>query len=178
MNNFDVSLPSSAEFAFWVGNQDVIMHDEELSASSLEEATTLFEHWQTEDEEVRLMEIDMQLGPNLLDDAIFNSTCCNSPIGPIEELVGLEEEDAENFWTDDSSGGANSLEFSEQYKTTLRKLAESMKKTHESRKSLMIKTPKTEKYERSTSVSGVISSIEKSSEQLQAYLDNIRAEYN
>lgn len=154
------------------------MQDEDLSTSSHEEATKLYEQWQTEEEEIKIMEVDMEIGANFLDENIFNvSTCCNSPVGVIEELaiVGLEDECENFFLPSDDDASSNPLEFNEHYRATLRKLSESMKRSHETRKSLMMKTPKTEKYERSTSVSGVITSIEKSSEQLQAYLCDIRA---
>ena len=185
MNNFGASLPSSAEFDFWVGTGEVIMQDEELSASSHKEATQLFEQWQSEDDEMEIMEeVDMHLGPNyLLSEEILNLNCA-SLVAPNEDIdLDAWEKESVTFFSypDDcdsshSSDTSNSLEFNEQYRATLRKLSESMKRSHETRKSLMMKTPKTERYARSTSVSGVISSIEKSSEQIQAYLDTMRVD--
>jgi len=64
----------------------------------------------------------------------------------------------------------SSLPFEERYKATLEKLAKSMQRSQETRKSLQMKTPKTEGYSRKSSVKGVLTSIEKSSEQLQSYL--------
>mmetsp|Transcript_24220 Transcript_24220/g.42573 ORF Transcript_24220/g.42573 Transcript_24220/m.42573 type:complete len:241 (-) Transcript_24220:352-1074(-) len=58
----------------------------------------------------------------------------------------------------------------EQIQQVLKKLAESMKRSQETRKSLTMKTPKTEQYVRNQSVTGVLSSIESSSRQLQTYL--------
>ena len=62
----------------------------------------------------------------------------------------------------------------EQYRKLLEKLVESMKKSEETRKSLTMKTPKTEKYGRSKTVTGVLTSIEKSSKQLQNYLKTVQ----
>jgi hypothetical protein len=62
----------------------------------------------------------------------------------------------------------------ERYKKVHETLAESMKKTQETRKCLSMKTAKTEKYSRSKTVSGVISSIEKSSRQVEKYLQSVQ----
>jgi hypothetical protein len=72
------------------------------------------------------------------------------------------------------NGTTKHVAFEERYKLTLSKLAESMKRSQETRKSLQMKTPKTTNYQRSNSVTGVISSIEMSSQQLQVYLKSIR----
>ena len=61
----------------------------------------------------------------------------------------------------------------EQYQKLLEKLVESMKRSEETRKSLTMKTPKTEKYGRSKTVSGDLSSIEKSSKQLKDYFQKV-----
>ena len=58
----------------------------------------------------------------------------------------------------------------EKYRSTLQKLTESMIRSQESRKCFQMKTPKTEKYARSKSVSKVLSSIEQSTRQIQTYL--------
>ena len=72
------------------------------------------------------------------------------------------------------SQATSSLPFEERYRLTLQKLQESMKRSQETRKSLKMKTNKTEKYARTKSVSGVLSSIEKSTDQLQSYLKAIQ----
>jgi len=181
-------LPS--EFDLWIQDDDQVMQDEELSATSHEDSTRVFAEWQTEDEPMEIneiMRVDEQIGTDFLDAAIFSDPagCCISPVGPIEELVltGFEDEELENIFLPvksssslaSSADSANSPEFNEQYQATLQKLAESMKRSHETRKSLTMITPKTEKYSRSTSVTGVVSSTEKSSEQLQAILQGIQA---
>jgi hypothetical protein len=167
----DLSLPSE-----WDSN--VEMMDEELSATSSEEASKVFDQWQTDDQEQELdiMEIDEQIGSNLLGDDIFNDPCA-SPTGPLEELTCLQLDEAEvdkfslsllNYTDGDVT--TSSLPFEERYKATLKKLAESMKRSQETRKVLTIKTPKMESYPRSSSVTGVVKSIENSTHQLQIYL--------
>ncbi|KAL3922196.1 MAG: hypothetical protein SGILL_002335 [Bacillariaceae sp.] len=66
-----------------------------------------------------------------------------------------------------------SVDDPEQYQKLLEKLVESMKKSEETRKSLTMTTPKTESYGRSKTVSGVLSSIEKSSRQLKDYFQKV-----
>jgi hypothetical protein len=170
--HIDLSLPSE-----WDSN--VEMMDEELSATSSEEASKVFDQWQTDDQEqdLDIMEIDEQIGSNLLGDDIFNDPCA-SPTGPLEELTCLQLDEAEvdKFslslftYTDDGDVTTSSLPFEERYKATLKKLAESMKRSQETRKVLTIKTPKMESYPRSSSVTGVVKSIENSTHQLQIYL--------
>ena len=172
----------------WLQDAEQIMmvtQDDELSVSSHSEATKLLEQWQTEDEEeIDIMEVDQQIGSEFLDGVIFDPVnSCASPVGPIEELilVGLEDvtenmfipADDDTSWSA-SSSNSPSVEFGEQYKASLRKLSDSMKRSQETRMSLTLKTQKTEKYERSTSVSGVINSTEESSSQLRAYLANVQ----
>jgi hypothetical protein len=178
----------SAQFALsneW--DQDTeMMNDEEFSAISHEEASKVFEQWQT-DEDLDIMEVDEQIGCNLLED-IFHDPCL-SPTGPLEELVlvSFDEEDFDRFslsflgedddsavLTGTTTSSTSSLPFDERYKATLSKLAESMKRSQETRKSLQMKTMKTDNYQRRNSVSGVLTSIEKSSQQLQVYLKSIR----
>lgn len=163
-------------------HEDDMMQDEELSATSHEEASKVFEQWQTDDEEHELdiMEVDEQLGSDLLGDDIFHDTCM-SPTGPLEELVfmSLDEEDLGRFslslLSDEAADTTSSLPFEERYKATLEKLAESMKRSQETRKSLTMKTPKTVEYPRTTSVSGVLSSIEKSTQELlKVHLKNMQ----
>jgi hypothetical protein len=152
------------------------MNDEELSATSNEEASKVLEQWQADqDEELEIMEVDEVLGSNLLGDDIFGAPCA-SPTGPLEELVLMNiEEDDERFFApilDEMAAAPSYLPFEARYEATLMKLQESMLRSQETRKSLTMKTTKTEKYERSSCVCGVISSIELSSRQLQSYLKN------
>jgi hypothetical protein len=269
MNTSELTLPSS-----W--DQDSVIlaiTDEELSATSHEEACKVFEQWQSDeddaarnveghediDADLDIMEVDEQIGSNLLGDDIFHDPCV-SPTGPLEELVymnlgegaidrfslsllstedavtvglgcssalisstsSLQDQDHEmedhatsssknkkkksgslfdtksnsRNTTDSSSININknkgngvlnsvnknesdhahpktsSLPFEERYQATLQKLAESMKRSQETRKSLQMKTPKTEEYSRHSSVKCVLSSIEKSTQQLQNYLNH------
>ena len=82
------------------------------------------------------------------------------------------------FMNDDhlvmTSPATNHFVHDERYQEVLKKLTESMKRSQETRKSLTMKTPKTEKYDRTTSVTGVLSSIENSSRQLQTYLQTVQ----
>jgi hypothetical protein len=158
---------------------------EELSATSNEEASKVLEQWQTdddEDENLKLMEVDAQIGSNLLGDDMFGEILCVSPTGPLEELalVAVDEEVDRLFLPlteppDKTTTTApafeeaciSSLPFEERYQATLKKLQESMNRSQETRKSLTMKTCKTEKYTRIQSVSQVLSSILSSSRQLQ-----------
>jgi hypothetical protein len=192
----DMTIPT-----VWDEEDDTVMMNEEeySSVSSYDEANIVFEQWQNTDfDELEIMEVDEQIGSNLLfnDDEIFVADPCISPTGPLEELSMLkfDEDDLDRFslafldfnegspststngHDDDDMNGTitKHAAFEEQYKSTLSKLAESMKRSQETRKSLQMKTPKTTNYQRSHSVTGVISSIERSSQQLQVYLKSIR----
>jgi hypothetical protein len=176
----DLNFPSEWE------EEDTVMMDEEFSAASYEEAGKVFEQWQIDDDDLDIMVVDEQIGSTLFNDEIFHDYCV-SPTGPLEELSMLkfDDEDLDRFslafldGVDDDqvctiAASNTSFPFDERYKATLSKLAESMKRSQETRKSLQMKTPKTEDYQRKHSVTGVISSIEMSSQQLQSYLKSIR----
>lgn len=182
LQTMELSLPAT-----W--DQDIVMiSDEELSATSHEEASKVFEQWQTDDHdhEMDIMEVDEQIGSTLLDEDIFPDPC-DSPTGPLDELVymNLGEQDIDRFSLSllneddvESSDASDkdrtsSLPFEERYKATLQKLTESMSRSQETRKSLQMQTPKTVGYSRRKSVSGVLQSIEKSTQQLQVYLKKV-----
>jgi hypothetical protein len=157
-----------------------MMSDDEFSVTAHEEAGKVFEQWQTDNpDDLDIMEVDEQLETNLLDDDIFHDPCV-SPTCPLEELVmmSFDDEDLDRFSLSFlevyQNEATSSSPFDERYKATLSKLAESMQRSQETRKSLQMNTPKTKDYTRTKSVSGVLSSIEKSSQQLQVYLKNIR----
>jgi hypothetical protein len=173
----EMNFPSEWE------EDDTVMMDEEFSATSNEEASMLFEQWNAGIDDLDIMVVDEQIGSNLLNDEFFHDPCV-SPTGPLEELglMRFEEEDLDRFslaFLDENeshlSCTTTDLPFDERYKATLSKLAESMKRSQETRKSLQMKTPKTKNYQRNHSVTGVLSSIEMSSQQLQSYLKNVRA---
>ena len=170
----------------------MVVQDEELSATSNEEANMVFAQWKSDDDDIdgfvnEIMEIDEQIGSNLLDDVIFSDDPCLSPTGPLDELafMCMEQNDHEKFFvpslddssansvssSDNSEDNSENEELKDQYLATLKKLAESMKRSQETRRSLTLKTPKTKKYERLSEVDGVLSSVEKSSRQLQYYLE-------
>lgn len=108
-------------------HEDEMLSDEELSASSHEEASKVFEEWQTDvnDSDIDIMEVDEQIGSNLLDDEIFHDPCL-SPTGPLEELVymNLDDEDIDRFSLSLLCGAndqqTSSLSFEERYKATLK----------------------------------------------------------
>lgn len=160
-----------------------MLTDEELSATSHEEAGKVLEQWRTDDcgqAAIDMMDVDAQLGTSYQEEAVFHDACA-SPTGPIEEFayMSFHGDDADRLslellvFNEDAEGSTGPLPFEERYKATLRKLSESMKRSQETRKSLKIKTPKTEEYLRSSLVSGVVSSIEKSTNDLQVYLKTI-----
>ena len=188
MNSFNAII-TDAELTFnreWSMNDTLMQDDEELSATSNEEANKVFAEWKADDELDEIMEIDEQIGSTLLDDAIFSDEPCLSPTGPLEELVytTMEEEDQDRFFVpllDDIGNDKNTTKKLEPKKISsasqdpfsahLVKLAESMKRSQETRKSLTLETPKTKKYDRTSTVNGVLTSVEKSSLQLQYYLE-------
>jgi hypothetical protein len=166
-----------------------MLNDEELSATSHEEASKVLEQWQADqDQDLDIMEVDEQIGSNLLGDEIFDVQCV-SPTGPLEELVYMNlEDDDDRFFAPllDSEEttcatkkfkmgpSTSSLPFEERYEVTLKKLQESMKRSQETRKSLIMKTNETETYTIIKSVSGVLSSIEISSHQLKKHLHSLQ----
>jgi len=151
-----------------------------------------------------LMEVDEQIGENLLGDEVFGGGCgvtvgeylhlgCSLPAGTIEEstvsaTMNLSEEDRrflapllEDSSTTSMDYGAGYVVTDEaspytspttilnqqRYQEIIKKLEASMKRSQETRKSLTMKTHKMKEYTRRGSVTGVLSSIESSSRQLQ-----------
>lgn len=137
-----------------------------------------------------LLEIDRQIGSRFLDAELFGGAPCESPIGPVEEFLQLERDDhqqflapflPDEFMSDDEDddemkeeADTVGLSFEERYKATLQKLAFSMKKSQESRKSLTMQTTKTEKYDRLASVKKILSSVASSSDQVQNYVTSLQ----
>jgi vacuolar-type H+-ATPase subunit F/Vma7 len=62
------------------------------------------------------------------------------------------------------------LPFEKRFEATAKNLAESIRRSQETRKSLMLEIPEMSKYERKHSLSGVLKSVEKSTHQLEVYL--------
>ncbi|OEU14696.1 hypothetical protein FRACYDRAFT_241251 [Fragilariopsis cylindrus CCMP1102] len=221
-NNDLTSLPS--EWAEHDTQMIIAAGDEEdlLSATSFQAAAKVLNEWLSDESQrcSSLMEVDEQIGNNLLGDDIFGCGVingdhvqygCTSPTGPSEELRSFstmnmidcagdniddhcflvpllveensEEEDSMDF--DDEGSTTCTIQQQQQqqhppiidqkrYQEILKKLEESMKRSQETRKSLTMKTPKTEEYNRTKSITGVISSIESSSRQLNAYLQTMQ----
>jgi hypothetical protein len=116
-------------------NENEMMHVEELFTAPYEEASKVFELWQTQtdnqEHELDIMEVDEQMGSNLQGDNIFHDTGM-SPTGPLEELV-ITSEDVGPFSIalvseDEAAGATSSLPFEEPYKATLDQLAELMER--------------------------------------------------
>lgn len=178
-NQSVLSLPSE-----W--DHDHFSMDEESSAASSAEASKVFEQWQTEGDDADMMDVDIDVGTKLPNEEIAFVDFCPSPTSPMDELNYMNGEDMDKFSLDfldtvetptlvvteeEVSKGS----FEDRYNATLQKLAESMKRSQETRKSLVMKTTQTEHYSRSTFVSGVVESIETSSRQLQSYIQVARA---
>lgn len=70
------------------------------------------------------------------------------------------------------------LPFEERYQATIQKLQASMKRSEETRKSLLVKTSKTEKYERLGSVKEILSSIAASSSQVQSLYSTAKRQHS
>jgi hypothetical protein len=178
----DLALPSDLVLPSEWDHDTEMLNEEELSATSHEEASKVLEQWQSnEDQDLDdIMEVDEQIGSNLLGEEIFGSSCM-SPTSPLDELEMVDataDHDACRYFAthdeDKASPSPSSSHLDERYKATLMKLQESMMRSQETRKSLSMKTFKTEKYGRRKSVTGVLSSIEKSSRQVNQYLRTIQ----
>lgn len=159
-----------------------------------------------------LMEVDEQIGENLLGDEVFGGVPggyhlhlgCSLPNGNIEDSTfsvtmnsfasldvvdDLSEEDrrflaplledSSTTTTDYDAGyvvtdAPSPVMNQERYQEIIKKLEASMKRSQESRKSLYMKTPKMKEYTRKGSVTGVLSSIESSSRQIQTFLKAVQ----
>jgi len=117
--------------------------------------------------------------------SIVDETPLTPPAGRLSLEEALEDtlaaavdsgdDDEDSFFTTHSFGEtANQvtsfLPAEQRYQATLDKLAESMKRSQETRKSLRMKTAETMEYSRWGTISGTLSSIEKSSMEIQKYL--------
>jgi hypothetical protein len=136
----------------WDQDTDML-NDEKLSATSHEEASKVLEQWQADQDQVEeiddIMEVDEQIGSNLLCNEIFDAQC----VFPTGELGYIKLEDDDPFFAPllDSkkatcttkksksphTSTSISLPFEERYQLTLKKLEESMKRSQETRKSVL-----------------------------------------
>ena len=172
--NNEISIPNEWD------EVSVMISEDGFSALSCDEASKVFEEWRTDDTDhgfdLEIIEVDAQMGGNLCDDFVCDP--CISPSCPMEELVfaTISDDHVDKFsmcFMDENELESLSPVFDSKYNETLNKLVESMQRSRESRKSLSMKTPKTEKYERNHSISGVLSSIEMSSQQLKMHLQQL-----
>ncbi|KAL3928272.1 MAG: hypothetical protein SGBAC_012723 [Bacillariaceae sp.] len=166
----DLALPSDLVLPSEWDHDTEMLNEEELSASSHEEACKVLEQWQTDNEQdLDIMDIDEQIGSNLLGDELFGTPDMSSPsevhlVTPIRHYSSSPSHHPQQ---------PKAAYLDERYRATLVKLQESMKRTQDTRKALFVKTPKMEKYDRRKSVHGVLSSVEKSSRQVNHYLRTI-----
>jgi hypothetical protein len=128
-----------------------------------------------------------ELGTPRTDYSIEDEKSTNSfvsPTGPAEELDCVM--DLNDMLSHDrllvphlSSDGdddvlfgtsVSSLPFEKRFQATAKNLADSIMRSQETRKSLMLEIPEMSKYERKHSLSGVLKSVEKSTHQLEVYL--------
>jgi hypothetical protein len=121
-------------------------------------------------------------------DGIFGGASCDSPTGPFEELEmnaplmllldtdGTSDGYNTDMMMDDDKDDASitAMPFEKRYKATLEKLAESMKRSQETRNCLTMKTIRTESYGRLESVKEIVSAIATSSSQVQNYVTSIQ----
>lgn len=184
------------------------------SVTPCDSSASTAEHDDSKTDLASLMEVDEQIGENLLGDEVFGGVGqlhlgCSLPSGTIEDSFSatmnsfsalnvvddLSEEDrrflaplledtttttmdygAGFVATDEglSSSSPSPIMTQERYQEIIKKLEASMKRSQETRKSLYMKTHKTKEYTRRGSVTGVLSSIETSSKQLQTFLQTVK----
>jgi hypothetical protein len=149
-----------------------MISDEEISVCSHVE--DVFQALELDDDllDIAMLEVeDEQFGSLLISDDIFQDLCPSPTMDTLEvvNFMSLVTEDDDDdqfsfFLVNDD----NAALLEERYKNTLSKLAEFMKRTQETRRSLSI--GKNPNYPRKNSITGVLSSIEKSSQKVQMYL--------
>ena len=172
------------ELTFEINDDLMELQDEELSEISNEEANMVFAEWKSDDDDGladEIMQIDEQIGSNLLDDSIFGTVDqpCVSPTGPIEEYVFRTVEQGKIHIPSLDGPFPSVYQHAPKPSTNmdledrLKKLAELMKRSQETRKSLTLTTPNTHHYARYSNVSGVLSSVEESSTRLQQLVQAI-----
>jgi len=162
-----LALPSDLVLPSEWDHDTEMLNEEELSATSHEEASKVLELWQTDnDQDLDIMEVDEQIGSNLLGDEIFGTP------GPIEDVHLVTPDRHYSHYPYHQQQKPTYLD--ERYRASLLKLQESMRRSQDTRKALVVKTPKTEKYARRNSVHGVLNNIEKSSRQVNQYLRSLQ----
>jgi len=203
-------------------DQDFDFEDPYVPVTPCDSSASSAEHDDTADDIASLMEVDEQIGENLLGDEVFGGPCgglegeylhlvCSFSAGSIEDstfsatmsslsalnVVGDMSEEDRRFLApllEDTSTSLMDYDAGfvltgeeipnlpspapiidqARYQEIMKKLEASMKRSQETRKSLIMKTCKTEEYNRTSSVTGVLSSIESSTKQLQEYLQNVQ----
>ncbi|KAL3912252.1 MAG: hypothetical protein SGILL_006954 [Bacillariaceae sp.] len=175
-----LDLPSLDHVPFPIINMDIpvnqVFDDEEEAAFGSWKQAMEEENCDVEMMEADILMVDKELGSRLLDADLFGGAPCESPIGPIEELLHVVEFSKEDqkvllspFFDDDegSQVSTESLPFEERYKATLKKLALTMKRSQETRKSLTMKTSEMKKYERIATVKNILQTVKDSADKVQ-----------
>lgn len=167
--------------AEWDCMCDIIDEEEILSNSSSKAVNMVLEEWTTDEESIsdtddfdmEISEVDEEIGSNFLCDEIFGH--CASPVTPQSEFsMSMDHVDDFKFLIppliDDLPSHQEQSPFVDaSFREAYMKLAESMRRTQESRACLNLKTEKaTAEYERRPSIDNIISSIEQSTEQLRS----------
>lgn len=148
-----------------------VVPEESFTPSSIADVNDVLEEWTSdeEDSDFNIMDVDEQIGSNLFADSIFGDEPAAPPPSQLDSMhVDLEGDDY--FLCPGSPVGAQDFPFTDnKYKDAFRKLAESMRRSEETRASLKLHAPlSTKKYEeRRESISTVLTSIENSSKQIQ-----------
>jgi hypothetical protein len=155
--------------AEWDNMCDIVSTDEELP-SSTKEVCKVLEEWTSDDESVDMdiMEVDEEIGSNFLCDDLFGGVTCSSPVSPREELMSVDCF-SQMFLTcpgDDDNNSVSSAD--SRYNEAFFNLAESMRRSQETRMALTMKTTEgNDEYKRRNSLTAVLASIEASGKQLQ-----------
>lgn len=156
-------------------------NDEEPFPPFRDDAIKVFEQWRWYQ-----MKGDSfaELGRPGTNCSIEDEKSTHSPTGPTEELdcvmdlndllshdrflvphLSFDEDDDVLFGT-----SVSSLLFEKRFEATAKNLAESIRRSQDTRKSLILEIPEMSKYERNHSLIGVLKSVEQSTHQLEAYL--------
>jgi hypothetical protein len=169
------SLAQSAFGSEWDAESEMVEEDEL--------AIDVFEQWQYSDMDSGVYGTSRPNNVAVMDEEHGNSADI-SPTGLSEELypmmdlnlLGYDGFLMPNHYVDNGSvleDAINSLPFENRFEPTSQKLAEFMRRSQESRKSLKMEIRETSKYARNESLSGVLDLVEKSTHELQACLETV-----
>jgi hypothetical protein len=160
-----------------------IVPEEPLPKFAKGEVKKVLEEWTSDEEDaaedssdrdLSIMEIDQQIGSNFLSDELFGFT--TSPVSPHYCTRMIDHDGPHAVSPDYSKFNPLPPFMDSKYHEAFKKLAECMKQSEETRKSLTMKTEKAdEKYERRANVKEILNKIEDSSRQLQACFGDLHS---